>query len=1606
MRAIRIAILMVLWGSIAVKAAVWDGTADVSWYTSAAQAYNLTTAEQLAGLAQLVNNGTSDFSGKTITLGADIFLNDTAGAAAGTWASIPRRAWTPIGTRDRSFRGEFDGMAGRKNRIIYGLYTNDSSADYQGLFGHTRRTSIRNVDLLVGQVKGKSYVGALIGKADTGSVTSVHSDVKVTGSSSFVGGLLGWTSGAVTSSSVTGDVQGLNYVGGLVGLTAGFIGGYNSAGSVEGRIDGTESKKSYVIGNVKGTNYVGGVVGKSSHRVLLNKDTTINAISNSYSIGNVKGKNYVGGVVGQDSTYRDSSYSHRSTYILDKRIINVSSQGKVEGDNSAGGVLGSSIRRLKEGISNSSTTRLRVIGSSHTNGDVIGTGNYVGGVVGSTYGAIDSSYHEDGDVSGAAYVGGLAGVSASVSGSYANGGVIGTGVGVGGLVGEATGRIDSSYHEGGDVSGSGSVGGLVGSGSSVRNSHAIGTVIGTSSYVGGLVGRATGRIDSSYHEGGDVSGTDYVGGLAGSSGTIVFSYHEGGDVSGRNRVGGLAGSSITIVSSYHEGGDVSGRTYVGGLVGSATGRVDSSYHVGGDISGLMYVGGVVGGSYFYALLTSDTTVYAISNSYSIGNVKGTDYVGGVVGQDSTYRDSTGKSTKSTYILDKRIVNVSSQGKIEGHSSVGGVLGSSIRRLKEGIRDSSTTRLRVAGSSHTNGDVIGTGSYVGGVVGSTYGTVDSSYHEGGDVSGADYVGGVAGYVKDALRNVHSANNVRGRNTVGGVAGQVMGTTDEAYFTGDSVTGFYQVGGLIGYANKAVDSSYSTANVKGDDIVGGLLGSSYGDVSYSYATGNVNGEDMGTLSSAGHDNLGGLIGYAYSGSISKSFALGNVSGTTKVGGLVGRFDGTSITDSYANGEVTGYYYGDPADQVGNMQIGGLVGYGKGTLNRTYSSGNVVGDESDPFYTGCLVGGSTSDRMTITSSYYDSSVCKSLNATGDEEGFITVNGTPGRTTAAMQTQSTFAGWDFADVWTIRPSTYPFFGFFAHSLANAVVTTASLDGIVYDGTAKTPLVTGVTLFGDALAYGTDYSIAYSNNVNAGMANIAVCGISPYAGCKNVKFEIAAAEIEPVIADIPDTVYTGAAINPRVSISYNGNVLASADYSVSYGENIVPGTGSVTVEMRGNYRGSATKTFVIGKAPSIILTAPVAGDVVLGQRLSESALTGGTANVEGAFAWADSTIVPTVENDGYAVVFVPADTNYAVSESAVVPVNVLDMVYVAVHVGDSTIDSTLLVKGAAYTLPEAPTRAGHDFVGFFVDSTNVGQPGDTYNVFESTIIDAVYQVQTFTIAFVNESGTLQESAFEYGAMPVYSGETPVKQQTDGYTYAFAGWTPDIVGVTEDAVYTAAFDSTLRSYEVRFVNGSEVLQASMVAYGTSPAYVGETPVRAPTATWTYVFKGWDKSIAPVTEAVDYVAQFDSTSMGYSVVFMNGTDILASGRFLYGSFANYTGETPTKAATEDYEYTFAGWSPDLAIVTEDAVYMAVFDSSARIPGTVDIADNLQGVNIIVGNKGLKVIGASAGADILLFDVLGHLVSRAVSNGGEVELAVPSAGVYIVSVGLIRQKVVLH
>ena len=1778
------------WVATAVAApAIWNGSADISWYESSAQAYNLTTAEQLAGLAKLVNQGTSSFEGKTITLGADIFLNDTAGAEAGTWASVPHTEWTPIGTSSRPFKGEFDGIAGKKNRKIYGLYVSDATKDYVGLFGYTSNVKISNLDVLVGRITAKNNVGALVGYADSGSVTNVHSEIRVTGNN-HVGGLVGYFTGTLSAGSAKENVAGRDSVGGLIGFTTGsisgttktksnfignvtgrkYVGGIvgvgssvsrsfaegpvkgdsNYVGGVVGYTTGTVSSTYHIGGNVSGSNYVGGVVGYATgtvssayhmggnvsgssyvgglageamssvmssyskgdvfgggnciggliglsfYRYSGSANVNMSTLTGSYAVGNVTGSNRVGGLIGQDSVYRSAN----NTNNVNRYIKSSYSKGNVEGGSYVGGVVGLSNYGATSSTFNKNFYGY-VISSYHIDGTVKGD-DYVGGLAGNVYSSIDSSYHTGDDVNGRGFVGGLVGkTTSSVKNSYSEGNVTGTGNYVGGLVGEGV-SVDSSNHAQGNVSGSSYVGGLIGRASSTaKNSYSEGNVTGTSNYVGGLVGYGT-SIDSSNHVKGDVNGAIYVGGLVGKTTSFIKNSYSEGNVTGTgNYVGGLVGDGVSVDFSNHVQGDVSGSSYVGGLAGQTTSSVKNSYSEG-DVTGTEnYVGGLIGLSYYRYSGTSNDTVMTAQNSYAVGNVNGKGSVGGLVGLDSTYRYAN-----NTMSLVKKISNARSVGKVTGndnyvggilgksnygyrsssystnislqiHSSyhkgfvesvssyvggvagqvkgmvdstyhidggvsgyghVGGLIGVAYSTVKnsysegnvtgkssyvgglvgEGssIDSSNHTKGDVSGygnvggligrasstvkNSYSEGDVTGTSNYVGGLVGdgvsvdfsnhtvgnvSGYGnvggligrassTVKNSYSEGnvtgksdyvgglvgfgslvynsrfeGEVLGAkDYVGGIAGSASGKIRNSYvESKHVKGQNLVGGLAGYTGDSIDVSYFKGDSVIGVYQIGGLVGYAKSAVDSSYSTAHVKGDDNVGGLVGSAYGDVSNSYALGNVIGDI--DHSSAGNDNLGGLVGYQYSGSVSKSMALGNVSGTSKLGGLVGRFDGTKISQSYANGDVTGGYYGDPADEVGNYYIGGLVGYAKGTLQETYTSGVVEGIEDDPVYTGCVVG-YVNGSLSITKSYYDKAKC-GLGIDGGE-GIASVYGSPAKTTAEMQMRETFVDWDFSNTWKIKENTYPFLQIYSNSLTNAVVTTASLEGIVYDGTAKTPLVTSVTLFGESLEYETEYTITYKDNINAGTATINVCGVKPYGGCKIVEFEIEKVAIKPVIAAINSSTYTGWAQTPRIQVYNGGKMLAATNYIVEYGDNVNSGTATVSVTMIGNYSGSASRTFTIEKATTVVNQIPSASDVILGQTLAESKLIGGSANVDGEFVWVAPTAKPELENEGYAVVFVPTDTNYTKSADVIVPVKVLDLVYVAVHIGGNTLDSIMLVRGTNYTLPKVLDSTGYDFVGLYHGESIVGNAGDQIVVSENTVIDAVYKVKTFVITFKNGSTVLQSSEIAYGAIPI-APEVTLPENTAQYTYSFTGWDKEIVAVRETAIYAAVIDSVVNKYKIVFKNYDDTeLKDSLYEYGTIATKIAKpaNPMREASAQYSYVFKSWTPTISDVTEDAAYTAVFDSVVNAYMITFVNKYDTLQTVKkeMEYGSMPVYEG-TPTRESTAQYIYTFREWSPEIVAVSEAVTYTAMFDSSVQsyVVTFVNDTEELQSDEIAYG-----------------------------------------------------------
>ncbi len=1817
----------VAWIGITIAApAVWDGTADVSWFETNAQTYNLTTAEQLAGLAKLVNDGISNFQGKTITLGADIFLNDTTGAGDGSWYKKAHREWTPIGTIFKPFKGEIDALAGKKNRKIYGLYISDETMNFAGLFGYTENLKISNLDVSVGYVAAKEHVGSVLGYGHDALISNVYAEIEVSGTN-YVGGLVGYLRGDIFSSSVKGnvvaqdtvggivgyskgridavnhigDIRGASYVGGVVGYAENIKDSYHKGGDVIGTADFVgglagyclSTSQSYAEGIVNGSlNYVGGVVGKG------------NSVDSTYHVGNVKGCAYVGGVVGyvenvKDSYHRDGEVAGAGNYVggvagFSSSIYDSFAEGSVKSDSSyVGGVVGYSKDVLNAAYHiNGEVNGYAYVGgvagyanqlaSSHSEGYVIGKNNFVGGVSGYVVGTVDSVYHKGDCVMGMAYVGGLAGLAlAPVTNSYSEGNVIGSGNYVGGLLGQTSdsvanvhslGNVESrgncvggliglsyffynnwrknisvhsveksyavgnvsgwnnvgglvgldsifngdsskikdtvttssiitriihnSYSEGnvngtgnyvggilgkssfrygvknsslllmsvfhhkGDVNGDAFIGGLaglltgtitdsrsegnvVGKGSHVgglaglmrhslelygssykidsidviRNSYAVGSVygksdvgglsgsdciyrdslnhyglilygverkiygshfkgsvVGTSDYVGGLLGRSyysdeniySMRIDSSFFEGGDVFGEKYVGGLVGQMSGNIINSHSKGNVKGNDDyVGGVAGHASDIVDSYSEG-NIRGNGFVGGVVGLLSGRrgnlrrvhfvgnvfglgdyvggvagqsttqddfnyIDSSYHIGGDVRGNSYVGGIAG-----------QTAH-LKNSYSEGNVKGTgDYVGGLIGSSERVGKSysIGKVDGSGSYIGGLAGNISlllassfhKGGNVAGNSFVGGLAGyayvvedswseGNVSGTKHNVGGVVGNALQVFRSYHINGDVAGVNN-VGGVVGGSGGYLDSSYSIG-NVLGADSVGGLAGGCRGSIHDSYAvANSVRGTDYVGGLAGCGRSRIVGSFFWGDSVIGASHVGGFVGVLNGEIDSSYSTAHVKGDDNVGGLVGSAYGSISNTYALGNVVGDV--NHSSAGNDNLGGLVGYVYKGSISKSLAKGNVSGTTKLGGLVGRFDGDSISQSYANGNVIGNYYGDPADEVGNFYIGGFVGYAKGSVSESYAAGLVSGMENTPVYTGCLIG-YVDGSLIVNDTYYDNEKC-SLEIEG-KRGVNTAGATfansSGKTTSAMQQEMTFVNWDFVDTWSILEDSYPFLHFFENSFANADVTTESLKGIVYDGKAKTPAVTKVELGGSALTENNDYQVSYQNNIDAGTASIKICGLGVYSGCKIIPFTIAPISLKITLGKIENQVYDTFEKTPTVSIYEGETLVDDKSFSIEYANNINAGIASVKVSLFGNYSGSASTTFTIEKAKSIIEELPTARGIFYGQTLEKSRLEGGSANIEGTFGWSKTDITPDPVNDGYEVTFVPKDTANYLSSTRMV---------------------SLIVKKCV-------------------------------------------------VSFTYEESVLQLDSLMYGETPQYKSDIP-KRTSVQYEYVFKKWSPEISPITGNQTYVAIFDSTLRKYTISFYSGDSLLQSSEFEYGKKPA-VKSNPQKEKSDQYVYHFKDWSPAIVSVTEDVKYYAVFDSSTRYYSVKFMNGKDVLQNGSVAYGETPKYTGKTPTKKSTNGYSFKFTGWSPKLGPITKESEFVAVFDST-KVTGihNVRLASSNMSVNAV--SRSIQISAAPIGKAFALFDMQGRILEKSLVESANFNVSVPRAGSYFIRI----------
>ena len=547
---------------------------------------------------------------------------------------------------------------------------------------------------------------------------------------------------------------------------------------------------------------------------------------------------------------------------------------------------------------------------------ISGTGGSIGGLVGFNGGSIASCY-STGSVSGDSDVGGLVGGNrGSITTSSSSSRVSGRNR-VGGLVGENGGSITTSSSSS-RVSGRDRVGGLVGQNhGSITKCHNTGSVSGVED-VGGLVGRNysgglnSGQIAASYNSG-SVSGNNFVGGLVGTDdkGGIATSYSSG-SVSGTSYVGGLVGTNNggSIATSYSSG-SVSGSERIGGLVGSCLPAQVQHSVWDTETSGLS---GSIGGLGLTTAEMMDPDILSLNGFANDPNW--------VLDGGRDYPRLAWEGTPGQIIPEPEIDWLEGQGTLEDPYCIDTAeqlifLGRAASALWD--------RHFILGRDiDLDPTLPGRTIFARAVLPVFSGVFDGGGHVISNltVEGGSYLG-LFGMLSSAdVKNVAAMDvNIIGSGSyVGGLAGYSYNHTSsisESYSSG-CVRGTRFVGGLVGLNNGAsVTACHSDGTVAGESYVGGLLGgnsSSLGTrtwraVSRCYSSSSVSGESC----------VGGLVGsaaewgyFSYGGTLRDCYATGRVLGTQSVGGLVGEMYGGVVGcfwDTQTSGTLDGLGNVDP-------------------------------------------------------------------------------------------------------------------------------------------------------------------------------------------------------------------------------------------------------------------------------------------------------------------------------------------------------------------------------------------------------------------------------------------------------------------------------------------------------------------------------------------------------------------------------------------------------------------------------------------------------------------------------------------------------------------------
>lgn len=216
----------------------------------------------------------------------------------------------------------------------------------------------------------------------------------------------------------------------------------------------------------------------------------------------------------------------------------------------------------------------------------------------------------------------------------------------------------------------------------------------------------------------------------------------------------------------------------------------------------------------------------------------------------------------------------------------------------------------------------------------------------------------------------------------------------------------------------------------------------------------------------------------------------------------------------------------------------------------------------------------------------------------------------------------------------------------------------------------------------------------------------------------------------------------------------------------------------------------------------------------------------------------------------------------------------------------TNVPHGDTVTAPEVPEKDGKTFSKWDKDFSKVTS---------DLTINAVYDVDTFTVTFKDGEKVLETQTVEYEAAAT-APDTARLSPPEGMH--FAKWDKDFSKVTEDIEVSAVYE--LNEYTVIFKNGETTLKTERVKHG----FAATQPNVYDTATKKFV--GWDKSFDNVTSDLIVNAKFETKKFTLTFINFDGTTVYTA-EVEYGASIDSHFETAdSTVAYDDKILDYDGW----------------------------------------------------------------------------------------------------